>query len=261
MAGKTTYSVEIDGPALDTALGQLDVLDSSNAGDVRLKSDGSNLCLTRISRKREMAEVDVPATGYLPSTVRIPWKRLKLLLDGHSETVRILLTLDNNGGGSLRIDSMLVDFQSRTEQLSLPLGALSLPHPDRLVDRLERRLKELDIENQAKPPQQLEALAKRYERDPELTKIIKLLRGGKCQICGFSFKTKSGDDYSECHHLEHLADSGLDISSNILVLCANHHRQFHYGNVELLNRSPGTIEVSLDGAHYICKIGSKNNVL
>lgn len=261
MTGKTFYSVEIDGPALDIALDQLDVLDSSNAGDVRLTSNGSNLCLTRINRKRETAEVDVPVSGYLPFSVRIPWKRLKLLLDGHSETVKVVLTLDNRGKGSLRIDSMVIDYQPLTEQLSLPLGVAALPPPNRLVDRLVTRLQELDIENQANPPQQLEAFAKRYERDPELIKIIKLLRGGKCQICGFSFKTKSGDDYAECHHLEHLADSGLDISSNILVLCANHHRQFHYGNVELLNRSPEKIEISLDGVRYVCEIGTKNLAL
>lgn len=261
MAGKTTYSVEIDGPVLGSALDHLDALDSSNAGDVRLTSNGSNLSLTRINRKRETAEVDVPASGYLPFSVQISWKRLKLLLEGHSETVKVILTLDNKGKGSLRIDSMVVDYQPLTEQLSLPLGVASQLPPDRLVDRLVKRLQELDIENQANPPQQLEALAKRYERDPELTKIIKLLRGGKCQICGFSFKTKSGDDYAECHHLEHLADSGLDVSSNILVLCANHHRQFHYGNVELLNRSPEKIEIGLDGVHYVCEIGTKSLVL
>lgn len=260
MAGKTTYSVEIDGPALDTALGQLDALDRSNAGDVRLTSNGSNLCLTRINRKRETAEVDVSASGYLPFSVQIPWKRLKLLLDGHSETVRVILTLDDQGKGSLRIDSTIVDYQPLTEQLPLPFGAAPLPPPDHLVARLVTRLRELDIENQANPPLQLEALAKKYERDPELTKIIKLLRGGKCQLCGFSFKTKSGDDYVECHHLEHLADSGLDISLNILVLCANHHRQFHYGNVELLDRSSEKIEIRLDGVHYVCDIGTKSLV-
>lgn len=234
------------------------MLESSNGGDVRLTSHGSNLSLTRIIRKRETAEVDVPASGYLPFSVQIPWKRLKLLLNGHSETVSVVLTLDNQGKGYLRIDSMVVDYQPL---LSLPLGATPLPPPDRLIDRLVTRLQELDIENQASPPQQLEALAKRFERDPELTKIIKLLRGGKCQICGFSFKTKSGDDYAECHHLEHLADSGLDISSNILVLCPNHHRQFHYGNVELLDRSSGKVKISLDGVHYVCEIDTKSLAL
>ena len=202
--------------------------------------------------------MDVSVSGYLPFAIQIAWRRLKLLLDGHGETVRIVLSLDHQGKGSLRIGSMVVDYQLLTEQLSLHFEAPPLSPPDLLIDRLVMRLKELDAENQKNPPQQLEALAKRYERDNELAKIIKLLRGGKCQICGFSFKTKSGDDYAECHHLEHLADSGLDISHNILVLCANHHRQFHYGNVELLDRSPEKIEINLDGVLYVCEVGANS---
>ncbi|MET3682910.1 hypothetical protein ABID56_001000 [Alkalibacillus flavidus] len=67
----------------------------------------------------------------------------------------------------------------------------------------------------------------------------------KCQICEalefepYSFKKPNGEYYIETHHV--IPVSELHVGSlathNLLTLCANHHRQLHYGNVELINNS------------------------
>lgn len=58
-----------------------------------------------------------------------------------------------------------------------------------------------------------------------------LLRGiydGHCQLCNFTFLKKDGAPYFETHHIN---PSIGDYPKNIVVVCANCHRQFEYSNV------------------------------
>ena len=96
--------------------------------------------------------------------------------------------------------------------------------------------------------------SKRYERDLNLVSKIKSTRGTACQICGYRLIKKDGTDYCEVHHLESLANEGLDIKSNMLVVCANCHVMFHYGNVEILNHNHINLIVKIDGIVYTCSL-------
>ena len=80
--------------------------------------------------------------------------------------------------------------------------------------------------------------AEKYERS--VGKAL-VLYYGCCQIegCGYFFsKGKDGHSgpYCESHHLQNLADNGKDIPSNIVILCPNHHRQFHYDDAQIVSR-------------------------
>lgn len=99
-----------------------------------------------------------------------------------------------------------------------------------------------------------EAIALRYERDVTLVAKIKQARGSACQVCGYKFTKKDGTDYCEVHHLEALSDGGLDIAANMLVLCANCHRVFHYGSVEVQNHTSSKITLTIDGNPYSCDL-------
>lgn len=252
LGSNSTYFAEIHGAALDAAISQLTVLDEGQGGDVSLISTGDYIRITRISRKKELAQIEIPMSGYLPFPIQIPWKRFFLLLKGHSEVIRIVLELNNRGSGKFKIDNMVFDYESLTEQYSLPFGMDFKPQIEIDRQRLIDRVSQIDALNLETGVAQIDVIAKRYERDSELTKIIKRLRGNKCQICGYSFKTKSGEDYSECHHLERLADNGLDVSKNILVLCANHHRQFHFGDVRVFHHDEHGIKLFIDGVENNC---------
>ena len=119
---------------------------------------------------------------------------------------------------------------------------------------LEGRLAQIDEINSSWPPMSSAELALRYERDEELIRLLKELRGSVCQVCGATFRMRNGDSYSEAHHLEHLAESGLDVSSNIVILCAQHHRQFHYGEVEKIVHTQDEVSVRIEGVVHRCSL-------
>lgn len=82
-----------------------------------------------------------------------------------------------------------------------------------------------------------------FKRDLSIiTKMKK--KYSKCQICGFTFKKKNGEPYNEIHHIIKLSDDGKDSEINILVVCANCHRQLHYANTDITNILKGKIIIN-----------------
>jgi hypothetical protein len=83
---------------------------------------------------------------------------------------------------------------------------------------------------------------------------LKRANGFKCQICmalglePAGFLKPDGEPYVEAHHATPV--SALEVGSlaatNIMILCANHHRQMHYGVVGVERTSVSFI-VTLDG--------------
>lgn len=134
------------------------------------------------------------------------------------------------------------------------LGA-GLPYlNDARILILRKEISEIDERNKKKTSTITHSEAKRYERDSKLSKLLKELRGYKCQICGYTFETINGGHYSECHHLEALSHKGLDVSKNMLVVCANCHRKMHYGRVRILEHNDSHIVVELDGESHTCAL-------
>lgn len=83
-------------------------------------------------------------------------------------------------------------------------------------------------------PVQERCLVERTRRDRGAiaSSLRVLLRGiydGHCQLCNFTFLKKDGEPYFETHHLN---PSIGDYAKNIVVVCANCHRQFEYANVQ-----------------------------
>jgi len=64
---------------------------------------------------------------------------------------------------------------------------------------------------------------------------LKALHEHQCQICGATIELPDGKRYAEGHHIQPLGGThgGPDITSNILVLCPNHHVMCDYGTIEL----------------------------
>ena len=53
---------------------------------------------------------------------------------------------------------------------------------------------------------------------------------GLCEWCALpGFQTVSGALYLETHHVMPLAEGGPDTESNVVALCATHHREAHHG--------------------------------
>ena len=62
------------------------------------------------------------------------------------------------------------------------------------------------------------------------------------------FVTRKRHPYVEAHHVMPVArgEVGSLALSNIMTVCANHHRQLHYGEVKVMI-APASFEVEIDG--------------
>ncbi|MGB9150013.1 MAG: HNH endonuclease [Burkholderiales bacterium] len=83
---------------------------------------------------------------------------------------------------------------------------------------------------------------------------VKMATGFKCQLCEalgrdpLGFLKKNGERYVEAHHVMPVSKKQLGslAASNIMTLCANHHRQIHYGGIHVVI-SPLTFDLTIEG--------------
>lgn len=80
-----------------------------------------------------------------------------------------------------------------------------------------------------------------FTRNQFLADNLKSYYGNRCQVCDKDFLPDYGVAFSETHHVQYLAQGGLDISGNIVVICPNHHRIIHATNAHF-NRQSLTYE-------------------
>jgi hypothetical protein len=103
-------------------------------------------------------------------------------------------------------------------------------------------------------PKVKEVISKRIERGP-LGSKVKALTNYRCMICEalgqnpYSFRTRDGEFYIETHHVVFVSEGkpntlGL---SNLITVCANHHRQLHYGDAELIGNLDDRFVFQIDG--------------
>jgi 5-methylcytosine-specific restriction protein A len=79
-------------------------------------------------------------------------------------------------------------------------------------------------------PSRRTVISQAFERSAVVRQRARQRAGGKCEYCGCpGFTTSSGEVYLETHHIVPLSESGLDIESNVIALCPNHHREAHFG--------------------------------
>jgi hypothetical protein len=98
---------------------------------------------------------------------------------------------------------------------------------------LEALLETYRLRSSREPrPLRRQAGAAVFARDPLVIAITKLRAQHRCEVEGCVNHTFSGADddlYVEVHHLQRLADGGKDRTENTAALCANHHREIHFG--------------------------------
>lgn len=131
----------------------------------------------------------------------------------------------------------------------------------------EKELEEVNNENIYDEADMIALEAKYKNQTPKIREIIskKIERGTiatavkkwydyDCLICkakgeqAKGFKKKNGEYYIETHHffpVSELQKGSLGLS-NLMTLCANHHRQVHYGNIQLLSSDKEYFELKID---------------
>ena len=70
----------------------------------------------------------------------------------------------------------------------------------------------------------------RFIRDTKISRQIKRLYAGRCQVCGIRLEIEPGVYYAEAHHLQPLGGEhkGPDVNGNLICLCPNHHALFDF---------------------------------
>lgn len=90
----------------------------------------------------------------------------------------------------------------------------------------------------------------RYEGVPaSIRALLKAVYGGRCQICGFTFRKRNGEPYFEVHHVD---PEGGHQPQNLLVLCANCHAQMEHADVEEVKRDEQgwVVAVTINGKRH-----------
>lgn len=87
-------------------------------------------------------------------------------------------------------------------------------------------------------PAQVTRQSTGYKRNALVRTFVLHRAGGRCEFCGeLGFPLPGGDRYLETHHVIGLAQQGPDTVGNVIALCANHHREAHFGqNAQTLER-------------------------
>jgi hypothetical protein len=103
-------------------------------------------------------------------------------------------------------------------------------------------------------PEVKERFGKTIERGP-IGRLVKNATDFKCQLCEglglnpIGFLKPNGEPYVEAHHVMPVSkqEIGSLSASNVMTLCANHHRQLHYG----------AIDVAINATTFDLNIGGK----
>ncbi|NII11738.1 HNH endonuclease signature motif containing protein [Oleiagrimonas sp. C23AA] len=85
-------------------------------------------------------------------------------------------------------------------------------------------------EERSASAQRVAVSGEKFVRDPGIRAAALARAQGQCEFCGErGFSMSDGRTYLETHHIIPLSEDGPDATENVIALCANHHREAHYG--------------------------------
>ena len=103
---------------------------------------------------------------------------------------------------------------------------------------------------EATDPEQITIQSKVYLRDNKTIAQLKALRNYTCQICGTRILKADGTYYIDAAHITPKAQKGPELPDNILILCPNHHKEFDYGHLEIIEKDQKHIHFKLNDKEY-----------
>lgn len=176
-----------------------------------------------------------------------PWGRYEGWISDHQIPIQPIVELKNSTDFKCLIPKLNL-FTNKVNWASHIQGTNSIRELSKEdFNIIEQRVYQAFIENNEKDYDHIleddeslkneceEIKIRRIKRNQQIVANIKKKYNNTCQMhgCNLTFKKKQGDLYSEAHHLEPLSDDGSQAESNVVILCAHHHRMFHYGDVKI----------------------------
>jgi 5-methylcytosine-specific restriction endonuclease McrA len=95
-------------------------------------------------------------------------------------------------------------------------------------------------------------VSRTIRRDTQLVRALKELCEFRCQFpgCGTRIPKRNGEFYIEVAHIWPVSKGGQSVIGNLLVLCPNHHKEFDYGDLEIVEQTAGVIRGKLNGKEF-----------
>jgi hypothetical protein len=128
-----------------------------------------------------------------------------------------------------------------------------LPSTETSADVTPDKLAALEKKYLHASPEVKERLGTTIERGP-IGRLVKQLTGFKCQLCDglglnpIGFLKPNGEPYVEAHHVMPVSKTeiGSLSASNVMTLCPNHHREIHYGAIDVVV-NPTSFDLTIGG--------------
>jgi predicted restriction endonuclease len=171
-----------------------------------------------------------------------PESRYLFTLDEYRESIQDTATIfETLGYSQHRIQGFTKVASERVGRLRDEFGTLSAAlFDDPPADNTATETEQIDPRNAAagvQQPKEVHTQITRKIRDTDTANELKELYGYACQLCGETRQREQNLPYAEAHHIHPLGDTppGPDTKSNILILCPNHHSDFDYGQIKIVD--------------------------
>lgn len=116
----------------------------------------------------------------------------------------------------------VTSYDRKTGQCQITRGAK--PFPSGYADQFLSQPERIGVGGRG------EAVSQPFNRDSGVRARVLHRAAGKCEFCSApGFRMEDGRVYLESHHVIPLSEGGDDRESNVVALCANHHREAHFG--------------------------------
>jgi hypothetical protein len=118
------------------------------------------------------------------------------------------------------------------------------------------RIRRLNSVLADKSPEVVRSIVERtVRRDTQLVRTLKELCEFRCQFpgCGVRIPKRGGGFYIEVAHVMPVSKGGRSVIGNLLPLCPNHHKEFDYGNLKVMEQTPVLIRGSLNGRDFMIR--------
>jgi len=116
------------------------------------------------------------------------------------------------------------------------------------------KLAELNQKMQNVSPERIEKLVSMtIRKDTKIIAALKEFVDFKCQYpnCGQRIIKKGGGFYIEVAHIKPVSQKGQSILGNLLVLCPNHHKEFDFGDLKIIEQTQNRLVGKLNGNNFI----------
>jgi len=118
---------------------------------------------------------------------------------------------------------------------------------------LPEKLRQLSNAMAEVSPKRVQSIVSQTIRhDTRLIKTLKRLCDFRCQFpnCGVRIPKRNGGFYIEVAHIEPVRKGGRSVLGNLLVLCPNHHKEFDYGVLEIVDQTMERVRGKLNGRDF-----------